>query len=458
MYWRPSEFHRAWIECRRPGDLVDLVDTRGSHRQFRVIETAADRCRVEVWDTTYLDTGTVMSCADDPTQRRRARSRAAIPPAVGWGSRRALNFPHDIRNAFAPTGRTSDRHSQRRLESGQYSHVGALEPGRAKHTAEVDREPRVRPTPSRFALVAVAVTACIFMLSSCSSKNASSPTATTASSRPTPTSRATSTTAAGPTTLEADACGALRDLVDEFNAPLDPLFPDGQDAPPSSSAVILRQRLETFLSAANRTASVSADAERLRAGYQKLNDDYRTQTAQGPISNPEALSFSNEFGESLYKATGSCKRLGLPPAPIDRFCSPEAGGCDGWPSSGYIHWGDPIPAAPATTAPPPTPIMPCGGVASVSTAVVNSPIAGMNTQPIEYDVRNVTISSADAAWVRFDFVAKPGITDYQGGYGVAHCVANSWIVVDVGTDMVGCPGGSIAAPTPAVRSSLNLGC
>jgi pyruvate kinase len=44
-----------------------MVDTRGSQRELRVIETAADRCVVEAWDTTYFETGMALSCDGDTT-------------------------------------------------------------------------------------------------------------------------------------------------------------------------------------------------------------------------------------------------------------------------------------------------------------------------------------------------------------------------------------------------------
>jgi len=59
---------RAWLDRRRSGDVLDVVDTRGSHRELRIVDATPERCTVEVWDTTYVETGTVLSCADDMTE------------------------------------------------------------------------------------------------------------------------------------------------------------------------------------------------------------------------------------------------------------------------------------------------------------------------------------------------------------------------------------------------------
>ena len=59
---------RSWIERRQPGDTVSLVDARGSRRELRVIGLTPGSCEVEVWDTTYVETGTALSCQGDMTQ------------------------------------------------------------------------------------------------------------------------------------------------------------------------------------------------------------------------------------------------------------------------------------------------------------------------------------------------------------------------------------------------------
>jgi pyruvate kinase len=55
----------AWIERRRLGDTISCVDTRGAHREFRVIASTTGSCDVEIWDTTYLETNAELSCQGD---------------------------------------------------------------------------------------------------------------------------------------------------------------------------------------------------------------------------------------------------------------------------------------------------------------------------------------------------------------------------------------------------------
>ena len=57
----------SWIERRQPGDKIDFVDARGSHRQLRVIGIGPGTCEAEIWDTTYLETGVALSCHGDVT-------------------------------------------------------------------------------------------------------------------------------------------------------------------------------------------------------------------------------------------------------------------------------------------------------------------------------------------------------------------------------------------------------
>jgi len=57
----------AWIDRRHGGDVIDLVDTRGARRELRVVDVAAGVCAAEVWDTTYVETGSALSCGDDAT-------------------------------------------------------------------------------------------------------------------------------------------------------------------------------------------------------------------------------------------------------------------------------------------------------------------------------------------------------------------------------------------------------
>ena len=57
-----------WLERRRPGDVVDLVDTRGSHRHLRVVACEPGVTTVEAWDTTYLESGAQLGCGGDTTR------------------------------------------------------------------------------------------------------------------------------------------------------------------------------------------------------------------------------------------------------------------------------------------------------------------------------------------------------------------------------------------------------
>jgi pyruvate kinase len=58
----------SWIKRRHSGDVVDLIDARGSRRELRILETAPGICKVEVWDTAYVETGTALSCHGDVTR------------------------------------------------------------------------------------------------------------------------------------------------------------------------------------------------------------------------------------------------------------------------------------------------------------------------------------------------------------------------------------------------------
>ncbi len=65
-----------WIERRRVGDVVDLIDTRGSPRELRVVEATPGKLVVEVWDTTYVETEATLACGGDTT---RVGTLAPIP-------------------------------------------------------------------------------------------------------------------------------------------------------------------------------------------------------------------------------------------------------------------------------------------------------------------------------------------------------------------------------------------
>jgi hypothetical protein len=101
---------------------------------------------------------------------------------------------------------------------------------------------------------------------------------------------------------------------------------------------------------------------------------------------------------------------------------------------------------------------PCGGTATVEAAVRGSSVAGLGEVSEKYDVSGVQVSASDPTWGRFQDVSKPGVTDFQGGYGVVHCESGTWVVYDAGSAGVGCGGGAIAAVPPAVRSDLGLVC
>src|ERR1700722_16476717 len=94
-------------------------------------------------------------------------------------------------------------------------------------------------------------------------------------------------------------------------------------------------------------------------------------------------------------------------------------------------------------------------VASAAAAAVKtSPVAGLNSNPTQYKVTGVRIAASDPGWGRFNAVAAPGVTDYQGGYGVLHCIGTHWTVFDFGTDHVGCPNGTTAGPAAVTRNQL----
>ena len=57
-----------WLERRRPGDVVDVVDTRGSSRHLRIVACTPGVATAEVWDTTYVETGTRLDSDGDATE------------------------------------------------------------------------------------------------------------------------------------------------------------------------------------------------------------------------------------------------------------------------------------------------------------------------------------------------------------------------------------------------------
>jgi pyruvate kinase len=64
----------SWLCRRRPGERAMLADTRGSARQVDILQASPGRCGAEVWDTTYLETGTVLEVGSDRT------SVGSLPP------------------------------------------------------------------------------------------------------------------------------------------------------------------------------------------------------------------------------------------------------------------------------------------------------------------------------------------------------------------------------------------
>jgi pyruvate kinase len=89
----------AWLARRRAGDTIELYDTRGSYRQLLVTGNGPRFCAVDVWDTTYVETGAELSCGDDRTcigdlppvvQAHRLRAgdalalTRALDPAPPW--------------------------------------------------------------------------------------------------------------------------------------------------------------------------------------------------------------------------------------------------------------------------------------------------------------------------------------------------------------------------------------
>ena len=58
----------AWLRRRSPGDVIDLVDTRGSRRRLTVVACEPGRITAESWDTTYIETGCELRCVGDATR------------------------------------------------------------------------------------------------------------------------------------------------------------------------------------------------------------------------------------------------------------------------------------------------------------------------------------------------------------------------------------------------------
>ena len=52
----------AWIERRRPGDRIELRDSRGAERAWEIIEASPGGCLASAEQTTYLTTGIKLAC------------------------------------------------------------------------------------------------------------------------------------------------------------------------------------------------------------------------------------------------------------------------------------------------------------------------------------------------------------------------------------------------------------
>ena len=52
----------AWLARREPGDVVELVDTRGSHRCLNIVQCDPGQATALAWDTTYIEAGSTLSC------------------------------------------------------------------------------------------------------------------------------------------------------------------------------------------------------------------------------------------------------------------------------------------------------------------------------------------------------------------------------------------------------------
>jgi len=101
---------------------------------------------------------------------------------------------------------------------------------------------------------------------------------------------------------------------------------------------------------------------------------------------------------------------------------------------------------------------PCGGAGALPPAVQASPVAGINEIPTSSYTVDVQALTGDGQYAKFALVPTPAAAStLQGGYGVAHCVAGVWTVVDFGSSDVGCPGGTGEVPGD-VRAALGLEC
>jgi len=68
----------AAVDRLRAGDELILRDTRGSLRRLRVVSGGPARAQVEVWDTTYIETGMKLRCGDETF------TVGDLPPVEQW--------------------------------------------------------------------------------------------------------------------------------------------------------------------------------------------------------------------------------------------------------------------------------------------------------------------------------------------------------------------------------------
>ena len=71
-----------WLRRRRPKELIELRDARGSHRTLRLGASVSGRVRAEAWKTVYLVPGTRL-VAKRPVGRDDATLVGALPAAEG---------------------------------------------------------------------------------------------------------------------------------------------------------------------------------------------------------------------------------------------------------------------------------------------------------------------------------------------------------------------------------------
>ena len=67
----------GWLERRRLGDRLELVDSRDASRHWMVVEVRADGCMVTATQTAYVTSGLELICVDGSRRRRRRHRRTA---------------------------------------------------------------------------------------------------------------------------------------------------------------------------------------------------------------------------------------------------------------------------------------------------------------------------------------------------------------------------------------------